>query len=241
MDKGPGTQDTRTQVTRLLRRCSQHITRIRRLGDEESTAERRLSDTQGQLRRRVHRIRAHRSVGHVRLTRTSGAGGEGFGIARGEASLLGLRTDLPRRLRHVASRKRTTLHSRARTCRGTGERLSLFRGGISERVTDLQSAVGSPLTRSCSRARVLSRSPRFHAVVTPCSRTIDRRRAVIVQARTSIRRRTGTLRELRHIESTGLRRRHDQLERRRRVFFATTIIVNMVLLVSVLLSFTEEE
>ena len=154
------------------------------------------------------------------------------------SDLLKLQASLPQELDRITRKGEAMLSDQTAAYEKAKRELALFQNKVDRQIASLRDAMNSPLAEEYDETEILSEDPEFRTMIAPYDQAVSHEETLVMRTEADVEEQAKVLHGLQRIRDGKIEGERSQLRQEEEIFFTAAAVIGVVLLISILLSFT---
>lgn len=234
----PQARSAEIRINRLLEQYDQRSTDMDALKSRLTSTRQQLAAAQTRLQEQIRQVETRLDINRIQRAEASNMKSKDFKVTESRADLLKLQASLPQELDRINRKGEAMLRDQTAAYEKAKRELAVFQNKADRQIANLRDAMNSPLAEEDDEAEILSEDPRFRTMMEPYEKAVTHEESVALQTEANAEEQAKILHALKRIRDGKIEEERSRLRQQEEIFFTAAAVIGVVLLISILLSFT---
>jgi len=234
----PNTRNTEARIANLLEQYDRRAADVEELKSRRNATRRQLDDARNRIQEKMRQVETRLDINRIQRAEASNAKSRDFEVTENRADLLKLQASLPQELERVTNQGEALLREQTAAYEKAKRELGLFQNKVDRQIAILRDTMDSPLGEGDDEAEILSEDPEFRTMIAPYDQAVNHEETIAMRTEADVEKQAKALHGLQRIRNGKIEGERSQLRQEEEIFFTAAAVIGIVLLISILLSFT---
>lgn len=237
--KKPSAGAVETRIARLLEQYDRRAADVEELKSKLDTTRQQLASAQNRLQEQIRQVETRLDINRIQRAEASNTKSKDFKVTENRADLLKLQASLPQELDRITRKGEAMLREQTAAYEKARRELTLFQNKVDRQIASLRDTMDSPLAEEYDETEILSEDPQFRAMIAPYDQAVSHEETLAMRTEADVEEQAKVLHGLQRIKEGKIEGERSQLRQEEEIFFTAAAVVGVILLISILLSFTK--
>lgn len=239
-DKGkPNVRSVESRIARLLEQYDQRSADVEELKDKLDTTRQQLADARNRLQEQIRQVETRLDINRIQRAEASNTKSKEFKVTENRADLLKLQASLPQELDRVNRKGETLVREQTAAYEKAKRELTLFQNKVDRQIASLRDSMNSPLAEEYDETEILSEDPQFRTMIAPYDQAVSHEETLAMRTEAEVEEQAKVLHGLQRVRDGKIEGERSRLKQEEEIFFTAAAVIGVVLLISILLSFSK--
>lgn len=239
-DKGkPKVKSVESRIARLLEQYDQRSADVEELKSKLDTTRQQLASAQNRLQEQIRQVETRLDINRIQRAEASNTKGKDFKVTENRADLLKLQASLPQELDRVNRKGEALVREQTAAYEKAKRELTLFQNKVDRQIASLRDSMNSPLAEEYDETEILSEDPQFRTMIAPYDQAVSHEETLAMRTEADVEEQAKVLHGLQRVRDGKIEGERSQLKQEEEIFFTAAAVIGVVLLISILLSFSK--
>lgn len=239
-DKGkPNVRSVESRIARLLEQYDQRSADVEELKSKLDTTRQQLASARDRLQEQIRQVETRLDINRIQRAEASNTKSRDFKVTENRADLLKLQASLPQELDRVNRKGEALVREQTAAYEKAKRELTLFQNKVDRQIASLRDSMNSPLAEEYDETEILSEDPQFRALIAPYDQAVSHEETLAMRTEADVEEQAKVLHGLQRVRDGKIEGERSRLKQEEEIFFTAAAVIGVVLLISILLSFSK--
>lgn len=239
-DKGkPNVRSVESRIARLLEQYDQRSADVEELKSKLDTTRQQFAAARDRLQEQIRQVETRLDINRIQRAEASNTKSKGFKVTENRADLLKLQASLPQELDRVNRKGEALVSEQTAAYEKAKRELTLFQNKVDRQIASLRDSMNSPLAEEYDETEILSEDPQFRTMIAPYDQAVSHEETLAMRTEADVEEQAKVLHGLQRVRDGKIEGERSRLKQEEEIFFTAAAVIGVVLLISILLSFSK--
>lgn len=234
----PNARKAEARIASLLEQYDRRLADVDELKSKLDATRQQFESARNRLQEQIRQVETRLDINRIQRAEASNTKSKDFKVTENRADLLKLQASLPQQLDRLTRKGEVLLRDQEAAYQKAKRELGLFQNKVDRQIASLRDSMDSPLAEEYDETEILSEDPEFRAMIAPYDQAVDHEETLAVRTEAEVEEQAKALHGLQRIRDGKIEGERSQLRQEEEIFFTAAAVIGVVLLISILLSFT---
>lgn len=234
----PNARSAEARIANLLEQYDRRVANVEELKSKLDTTREQLASARNRLQEQIRQVETRLDINRIQRAEASNTKSKDFKVTESRADLLKLQASLPQELERITRKGEAMLRDQTAAYQKAKRELGLFQSKVDRQIASLRDAMNSPLAEEYDETEILSEDPEFRTMIAPYDQAVSHEETLAMRTEADVEEQAKVLHGLQRVRDGKIEGERSQLRQEEEIFFTAAAVIGVVLLISILLSFT---
>ena len=223
----PNARSAEARIANLLEQYDRRVADVEELKGKRDTTRQQLDNARNRLQEQIRQVETRLDINRIQRAEASNTKSKDFKVTESRADLLKLQASLPQELDRITRKGEAMLSDQTAAYEKAKRELALFQNKVDRQIASLRDSMTSPLAEEYDETEILSED-----------QAVSHEETLVMRTEADVEEQAKVLHGLQRIRDGKIEGERSQLRQEEEIFFTAAAVIGVVLLISILLSFT---